>query len=153
MSFVSARDFLVSDDKFPTCYPVDKLLEQHCYTSAAGLLQLVRFYVCTCNHYVGMIRCVHHFQEVIPCLNDHMEDTCSVELLEYIRKMVMGMIQQKNEAKVCTYNCYREYDISFNYTCKLSVINVFLWLFILLNYNRSSVDSSTNSWNPYYKIL
>ena len=73
-----------------------------------------------------MIRCVHHFQEVIPCLNDHMEDTCSVELLEYIRKMVMGMIQQKNEAKVCTYNCYREYDISFNYTCKLSVINVFL---------------------------
>ncbi|CAB4002442.1 pericentriolar material 1 -like isoform X1, partial [Paramuricea clavata] len=37
--------------------------------------------------------------EVIPCLNDHMEDTCSIELLEYIRKMVMGMIQQKNEAK------------------------------------------------------
>ena len=27
--------------------PVDKLLEQHCYKSAAGLLQLVRFYVCT----------------------------------------------------------------------------------------------------------
>jgi hypothetical protein len=26
--------------------PVDKLLEQHCYKSAAGLLQLVRFYVC-----------------------------------------------------------------------------------------------------------
>ena len=25
----------------------DKLLEQHCYKSAAGLLQLVRFYVCT----------------------------------------------------------------------------------------------------------
>jgi hypothetical protein len=27
-------------------YPVDKLLEQYCYKSAAGLLQLVRFYVC-----------------------------------------------------------------------------------------------------------
>jgi uncharacterized lipoprotein len=26
---------------------VDKLLEQYCYKSAAGLLQLVRFYVCT----------------------------------------------------------------------------------------------------------
>jgi hypothetical protein len=26
---------------------VDKLLEQHCYKSAAGLLQLVRFHVCT----------------------------------------------------------------------------------------------------------
>ena len=26
-------------------HPVDKLLEQHCYKSAAGLLQLVRFYV------------------------------------------------------------------------------------------------------------
>jgi hypothetical protein len=28
-------------------HPVDKLLEQHCYKSAAGLLQLVRF---TCVH-------------------------------------------------------------------------------------------------------
>jgi hypothetical protein len=27
-------------------HPVDKLLEQYCYKSAAGLLQLVRFYVC-----------------------------------------------------------------------------------------------------------
>jgi hypothetical protein len=27
-------------------HPDDKLLEQHCYKSAAGLLQLVRFYVC-----------------------------------------------------------------------------------------------------------
>ena len=27
-------------------HPVGKLLEQHCYKSAAGLLQLVRFYVC-----------------------------------------------------------------------------------------------------------
>jgi hypothetical protein len=30
-------------------HPVDKLLEQHCYKSAAGLLQLVRFYVCSLN--------------------------------------------------------------------------------------------------------
>jgi hypothetical protein len=28
-------------------HPVDKLLEQHCYKSAAGLLQHVHFYVCT----------------------------------------------------------------------------------------------------------
>jgi hypothetical protein len=28
-------------------HPIDKLLEQHCYKSAAGLLQLVCFYVCT----------------------------------------------------------------------------------------------------------
>jgi hypothetical protein len=28
-------------------HPVNKLLEQHCYKSAAGLLQLVRFYMCT----------------------------------------------------------------------------------------------------------
>ena len=28
-------------------HPVDKLLEQHCYKPAAGLLQLVHFYVCT----------------------------------------------------------------------------------------------------------
>jgi hypothetical protein len=28
-------------------HPVDKLLEQHCYKFAAGLLQFVRFYVCT----------------------------------------------------------------------------------------------------------
>ena len=27
--------------------PIEKLLEQHCYTSAADLLQLVLFYVCT----------------------------------------------------------------------------------------------------------
>ena len=30
-------------------HPVDKLLEQHCYKSAAGLLQLVRF---TCVEFV-----------------------------------------------------------------------------------------------------
>ena len=28
-------------------HPDDKLLEQHCYKSVVGLLQLVRFYVCT----------------------------------------------------------------------------------------------------------
>ena len=27
-------------------HPDDKLLEQHCHKSAAGLLQYVRFYVC-----------------------------------------------------------------------------------------------------------
>jgi hypothetical protein len=33
-------------------HPVDKLLEQHCYKSAAGLLQLARSYVYT-THLVG----------------------------------------------------------------------------------------------------
>jgi hypothetical protein len=28
-------------------HPVDKLLEQYCYKFAAGLLQFVRFYVCS----------------------------------------------------------------------------------------------------------
>ena len=32
-------------------HPVDKLLEQHCYKSAEGLLQLVRFYVCSWDTY------------------------------------------------------------------------------------------------------
>jgi hypothetical protein len=41
-------------------HPVDKLLEQHCNKSAAGLLQLVRFYVCgmgtwTKRHYMSAI--------------------------------------------------------------------------------------------------
>jgi AraC-like DNA-binding protein len=31
-------------------HPDDKLLEQHCYKSAAGLLQLVRFYLCRMDH-------------------------------------------------------------------------------------------------------
>jgi glutamyl/glutaminyl-tRNA synthetase len=37
-------------------HPVDKL-EQHFYKSAAGLLQLVRFYVCTCDE--GTLRGGH----------------------------------------------------------------------------------------------
>jgi uncharacterized membrane protein YcfT len=32
-------------------HAVDKLLEQHCYKSAAGLLQLARFYVCMLMSY------------------------------------------------------------------------------------------------------
>jgi hypothetical protein len=34
-------------------HPVDKLLEQHCYKSAAGLLQLESFYVCIMNMHGG----------------------------------------------------------------------------------------------------
>jgi hypothetical protein len=33
-------------------HPVDKLLEQHSYKSAAGLLQRVRFYVCNTLPYI-----------------------------------------------------------------------------------------------------
>jgi hypothetical protein len=34
-------------------HPDDKLLEQHCYESAASLLQRVRFYVCRVNEGAG----------------------------------------------------------------------------------------------------
>jgi hypothetical protein len=37
-------------------HPVDKLLERHCYKSAAGLLQLVRFYVRCCIPSVVVLR-------------------------------------------------------------------------------------------------
>ena len=41
---------------------VDKLLVQTCYKSAAGLLQLVRFYVCTFRRqYVQLVMCVYTF--------------------------------------------------------------------------------------------
>ena len=33
-------------------HPVDKFLGQHCYKSAAGLLQYLRFYVCS-THETG----------------------------------------------------------------------------------------------------
>ncbi len=54
-----------------------------------------------------------------------MEDTCSVELLEYIRKMVMGMIQQKHEAKVCTVSTILLYmqRIQSNYTIHVNCIH------------------------------
>jgi hypothetical protein len=41
---------VVTHNLLTNCW-IDKLLEQHCYKSAAGLLQLVRFYVCIlCDH-------------------------------------------------------------------------------------------------------
>ena len=36
-------------------HPVDKLLEQHCYNSAAHLLQRVRFYVCNVNAIISVL--------------------------------------------------------------------------------------------------
>ena len=39
--------FITSWEQAVRTHPVDKLLEQHCYKSAAGLLQLVRFDVFT----------------------------------------------------------------------------------------------------------
>jgi hypothetical protein len=41
-------------------HSVDKLLEQHCYKSAAGLLQLVRFtYVTECNRQTRHVKISH----------------------------------------------------------------------------------------------
>jgi hypothetical protein len=51
-------------------HPVDKLLEQYsCYKSAAGLLQLVRFYVCTVlqTHLVDMLL-EHHCHNLLTSL-------------------------------------------------------------------------------------
>ena len=46
-SFQQAVDNLsTSWEQAMQTHLVDKLLEQHCYKSAAGLLQPVRFYVC-----------------------------------------------------------------------------------------------------------
>ena len=39
-------DLSTSLEQAVRTHPVDKLLEQHCYKSATGLLQLVRFYTC-----------------------------------------------------------------------------------------------------------
>ena len=47
-SFQQAVDNLsTSWEQAMRTHPVDKLLEQHCYKSAASLLQFVRFYVCS----------------------------------------------------------------------------------------------------------
>jgi hypothetical protein len=44
-----------AENKHSKNIPVDKLLAQHCYKSASGLLQLVRFYVCTSGCYLTLI--------------------------------------------------------------------------------------------------
>jgi hypothetical protein len=48
-------------------HPVDKLLEKHCYKSAAGLLQLVRFYVC-----IGVYRAKDKLVIVMKIKEKHM---------------------------------------------------------------------------------
>jgi hypothetical protein len=54
-SFQQAVDnLLTSWEQAVRTHPVDKLLEQHCYKSAAGLLQLVDFYVCSCIYTIGV---------------------------------------------------------------------------------------------------
>ena len=37
------------------------------------------------------------FQEVIPYLNEHMEDNCSSELLGYVKNLVLARIQVNEE--------------------------------------------------------
>ena len=45
-NLVAVDNLSTSWEQAVRTHPVDKLLENHCYRSAAGLLQLVRFYVC-----------------------------------------------------------------------------------------------------------
>lgn len=40
---------------------------------------------------------VAFLQEVIPYLNEHMEDSCSPDLLGYIRNLVLSRIQVNEE--------------------------------------------------------
>jgi hypothetical protein len=48
-------------------HPVDKLLEQNCYKSAAGLLQLVRFYMCNSRESIIPVNTRDH------CLSDFID--------------------------------------------------------------------------------
>ena len=82
-------------------HPGDKLLEQHCYKSAAGLLQLVRFYVCSSKTFTSVhinnnavifaIYSIKHYscnQEIKPLvavmnfqLRKHIRWSCSMNML------------------------------------------------------------------------
>ena len=71
-------------------HPVAKLLEQHCHKSAAGLLQLVRFYaasytrknaqVCYKSVYKLLTRCIrtacHKLSTGLEQLVDNLEQPC-----------------------------------------------------------------------------
>lgn len=48
------------------------------------------------------------FQEVIPYLNEHMEDNCTAELLGYVKNLVLARIQV-NEEQVHNY----EFSMTF----------------------------------------
>ena len=48
------------------------------------------------------------FQEVIPYLNEHMEDNCTAELLGYVKNLVLARIQV-NEEQVHNY----EFPLTF----------------------------------------
>jgi hypothetical protein len=72
-------------------HPVDKLLEQHCYKSAAGLLQLVRFYVCNSIDSLYIWTEVY-FEQII----------FGVAFIEYIFKYKTKMLlcQRKNISRI-----------------------------------------------------
>ena len=58
---------------------VDKLLEQACYKSAAGLLQLVRFYACSLRFQSGLSICLYTRSSYM-----HMTDFCSAKRSEIV---------------------------------------------------------------------
>jgi hypothetical protein len=57
-------------------HPDDKLLEQHCYMSAAGLLQLVRFYVCTATQFT-FLNNSHAYARINAQVVTNLQQTCS----------------------------------------------------------------------------
>ena len=47
---------------------------------------------------------VAFIQEVIPYLNEHMEDSCSPDLLGYIRNLVLSRIQVNEEQVILSFS-------------------------------------------------
>ena len=54
---------------------VDKLLEQHCYKSAASLLQLVRFYMCT-THVKTKTSCYRSANKLLQICSQAVDKLC-----------------------------------------------------------------------------
>lgn len=80
------------------------------------------------------------FQEVIPCLNEHMEDTCTSDLLGYIRSLVLSRIQV-NEDQVRSSYMYSLLNSRRRQQQKqLSHIN-------MNNSNKRKISTNNNSNN------
>lgn len=79
------------------------------------------------------------FQEVIPCLNEHMEDTCTSDLLGYIRSLVLSRIQV-NEDQVRSSYMYSLLNSRRRQQKQLSHIN-------MNNSNKRKISTNNNSNN------
>ena len=70
-------------------HPVHKLLEQHCYKSAAGLLQLVRF--CVYIHWTSTFEICMFF---VSCVMYNLFSRCRQSCLEFHDQALDTMKQQ-----------------------------------------------------------